>query len=93
LWILRERGEPAGYFELRTHDDGAVRSRFRLLRTLGPRSGKFMLTRAVEIAWDRGASRVWLRTRRSTIHPRSRTTSRQVLDLETGNQESDLVIW
>lgn len=64
LWILRERGEPAGYFELRAHDDGAVEIAYFGLRpqVLGRGLGKFMLTRAVERAWDRGATRVWLHT-------------------------------
>jgi len=64
LWILRERGEPAGYFELRAHEDGAVEiAYFGLLPdAVGRGLGKFMLTRAVERAWERGASRVWLHT-------------------------------
>lgn len=64
LWILRERGEPAGYFELRGHDDGAVEiAYFGLLpHAIGRGLGKFMLTRAIERAWDRGATRVWLHT-------------------------------
>jgi ribosomal protein S18 acetylase RimI-like enzyme len=64
LWILRERGEPAGYFELRTHDDGEVEiAYFGLLpHSVGRGLGRFMLTRAVELAWDSGASRVWLHT-------------------------------
>lgn len=64
LWILREQGEPAGYFELRAHDDGAVEVvYFGLLpHALGRGLGKFMLTGAVERAWERGATRVWLHT-------------------------------
>jgi GNAT superfamily N-acetyltransferase len=64
LWILREGPEPAGYFELRSHDDGAVEvAYFGLLpHAVGRGLGKFMLTRAVERAWDLGASRVWLHT-------------------------------
>jgi len=64
LWILREGPEPAGYFELRSHDDGAVEvAYFGLLpHAVGRGLGKFMLTRAVERAWDLGATRVWLHT-------------------------------
>lgn len=64
LWILRERGEPAGYFELRRHDDGAVEIAYFGLRPefTGRGLGKFMLTKAVERAWDRDATRVWLHT-------------------------------
>jgi GNAT superfamily N-acetyltransferase len=64
LWILRERGEPAGYFELRRHDDGAIEiAYFGLLPdAVGRGLGKYLLTRAVERAWQRGANRVWLHT-------------------------------
>jgi len=64
LWILRERGEPAGYFELQRHDDGAIQiAYFGLLpHAIGRGLGKFMLTRAVELAWEHGATRVWLHT-------------------------------
>jgi ribosomal protein S18 acetylase RimI-like enzyme len=64
LWILREAGETAGYFELRRHDDGAVEiAYFGLLPAFTGRGlGKFMLTSAVERAWARSATRVWLHT-------------------------------
>ena len=64
LWVLREMGEPAGYFELRAHDDGAVEvAYFGLMPSaVGRGLGKYLLTRAVERAWARGASRVWLHT-------------------------------
>jgi GNAT superfamily N-acetyltransferase len=64
LWVLREAGEPAGYVELRAHDDGAVEiAYFGLLPSaVGRGLGKFLLTRAVERAWARGANRVWLHT-------------------------------
>ena len=64
LWVLRIKGAPAGYFELRRHDDGAVEiAYFGLLPAFtGQGLGKFMLTTAVERAWQRGANRVWLHT-------------------------------
>jgi GNAT superfamily N-acetyltransferase len=64
LWILREGSEPAGYFELRRHDDGADEvAYFGLLpHAVGRGLGKYLLTRAVERAWERGATRVWLHT-------------------------------
>jgi len=64
LWVLRVAGETAGYFELRRHDDGAVEiAYFGLLPAFtGQGLGKFMLTKAVERAWQRGANRVWLHT-------------------------------
>lgn len=64
LWILRVKGETAGYFELRRHEDGAIEiAYFGLLPAYtGQGLGKFMLTSAVERAWQRGANRVWLHT-------------------------------
>jgi GNAT superfamily N-acetyltransferase len=64
LWILRVKEEPAGYFELRRHDDGAIEiAYFGLLPAFtGQGLGKFMLTRAVARAWELGATRVWLHT-------------------------------
>jgi GNAT superfamily N-acetyltransferase len=64
LWVLREVGEPAGYFELRTHADGAVEiAYFGLLPSaIGRGLGKYLLTQAVERAWALGANRVWLHT-------------------------------
>ena len=64
LWVLRVKGDPAGYFELRRHEDGAVEvAYFGLLPAFtGQGLGKFMLTRAVERAWALAASRVWLHT-------------------------------
>jgi ribosomal protein S18 acetylase RimI-like enzyme len=64
FWVLRVEGELAGYFELRRHDDGAVEvAYFGLLPGFTGRGlGRFMLTKAVERAWERGANRVWLHT-------------------------------
>jgi GNAT superfamily N-acetyltransferase len=64
LWILRDDGEPAGYFELRRHQDGAVEvAYFGLLpQAIGRGLGKYLLTRAVQRAWELGATRVWLHT-------------------------------
>jgi GNAT superfamily N-acetyltransferase len=64
LWILRVDGELAGYVELRRHPDEAVEiAYFGLLPSfVGRGLGKFLLTRAVERAWARGAARVWLHT-------------------------------
>ncbi len=64
LWLLRVKHDPAGYFELRRHDDGAVEiAYFGLLPAFtGQGMGKFMLTEAVQRAWALGATRVWLHT-------------------------------
>ena len=64
LWVLRVKGEIAGYFELRRDPEGAVEiAYFGLLPGFtGQGLGKFMLTAAAERAWARGATRVWLHT-------------------------------
>lgn len=64
FWLLSERDEPSGYFELWRCDDGAVQVGYLglLPHAVGRGLGKYMLTRAVERAWDLGATRVWLHT-------------------------------
>ena len=64
LWLLEDAGELAGYFELRKDADGAVEiAYFGLLpAAIGRGLGKYLLTRAVEQAWARGATRVWVHT-------------------------------
>jgi GNAT superfamily N-acetyltransferase len=64
LWVLRVAAETAGYAELRQSSDGSVEiAYFGLLPSfVGRGLGKFLLTRAVERAWARGATRVWLHT-------------------------------
>ena len=64
LFLLTVAGAPAGYFELEKHADGSAEiSYFGLLPEFHGRGlGKYLLTEAVEAAWARGASRVWLHT-------------------------------
>jgi GNAT superfamily N-acetyltransferase len=64
LWILRHRGEPAGFCELCRHDDGGVEIVYFGIvdRYFGRGYGKHFLTRAVREAWQLGADRVWLHT-------------------------------
>jgi GNAT superfamily N-acetyltransferase len=54
----------AGYFELRQHQDRSVEiAYFGLLPAfIGRGWGKYLLTRAVESAWQLGTDRVWLHT-------------------------------
>lgn len=63
-WVLYVSGTPAGYFELEKQAEGDVEiAIFGLLpEFLGGGLGGWMLTRAVEIAWEGGAGRVWLHT-------------------------------
>ena len=64
LYVMWVAGAPAGYFELRAAEDGAVEIvYFGLLEQFTGRGlGGYMLTEAVTRAWDSGASRVWLHT-------------------------------
>jgi ribosomal protein S18 acetylase RimI-like enzyme len=64
LWILRDGGEVAGYFELRGDPNGDVEiAYFGLLPAfIGRGLGRHLLTRAVERAWASGARRVWVHT-------------------------------
>jgi GNAT superfamily N-acetyltransferase len=62
--VLYQAGAPAGYFELARHDDGSCEiAYFGLLpEAMGRGLGKYLLTCAVDAAWDTGTSRVWLHT-------------------------------
>jgi GNAT superfamily N-acetyltransferase len=64
LWLLSWRGAPAGYFELKRYEDGSCEiAYFGMLPEFTGRGwGKYLLTRAVQVAWETGASRVWLHT-------------------------------
>ena len=63
-WVAYIDGAPAGYCETLGHEDGSVRiHHFGLLPGfIGQGLGGHFLSVAVERAWDRGASRVWLTT-------------------------------
>lgn len=64
IWLLSWQDVPAGYFELREHDDRSVEiAYFGLLPDfIGRGWGKYLLTQAARAAWDLGPSRVWLHT-------------------------------
>jgi ribosomal protein S18 acetylase RimI-like enzyme len=64
IWLLSWQEVPAGYFELREHDDRSVEiAYFGLLpEFIGRGWGKYLLTRAAMAAWDLGPSRIWLHT-------------------------------
>jgi ribosomal protein S18 acetylase RimI-like enzyme len=63
-WVMYEGNAPAGYFELRQHDDGSVEiAYFGLLGDfIGHGLGKQLLSAAANSAVSLGASRVWLHT-------------------------------
>jgi GNAT superfamily N-acetyltransferase len=64
VWLMSWRSAPAGYFELKQHQDHSVEiAYFGLLpEFVGRGWGKYLLTRAVQAAWDTGTHRVWLHT-------------------------------
>jgi GNAT superfamily N-acetyltransferase len=64
IWLMTWEEAPAGYFELREHEDRSVEiAYFGLLPDfIGRGWGKYLLTRAVESAWQLDARRVWLHT-------------------------------
>ena len=64
IWLLSWQDVPAGYFELREHDDRSVEiAYFGLLPDfIGRGWGKYLLTRAAAAAWDLSPSRIWLHT-------------------------------
>jgi len=64
IWLMSWGRGPAGYFELRRHDDASVEIvYFGLLPDyIGRGWGKYLLTRATLAAWESGPERVWLHT-------------------------------
>ena len=64
VWEVTVEGASAGYFELRSDDDGVVEiAYFGLLPAfMGRGLGRWLLERAVLEAWGLGARRVWLHT-------------------------------
>ena len=64
LWLLSSRAAPAGYFELRRHQDESVEvAYFGLLpEFVGRGWGGHLLTVAVREAWALQPERVWLHT-------------------------------
>lgn len=64
LWLLMVEGAPGGFFELRRHPDDSVEiAYFGLVEEFQARGlGKYLLTRAVQAAWEERPSRVWLHT-------------------------------
>ena len=64
LWLLTSGAVPAGYFELRTHDDHSIEiAYFGLLpEFVGRGWGGYLLTQAVVTAWAGEPQRVWLHT-------------------------------
>ena len=64
LWVMYVEGAPAGFYELRGCEDSSVEVAYLglLHEYLGRGLGKFLLSDAVDRAWDLGALRVWLHT-------------------------------
>ncbi len=72
LWLqqLNTQEEPVGYFELEKEQHGSVRiTHFGLRPQFTERGiGGYLLTRALQMAWAMGSTRVWLHTS-SFDHP------------------------
>jgi GNAT superfamily N-acetyltransferase len=64
IWVMTWNEAPAGYFELNRAEDRSTEiAYFGLLpEFIGRGWGGYLLTRAVESAWEDGATRVWLHT-------------------------------
>jgi GNAT superfamily N-acetyltransferase len=64
VWLLHCADAPAGFFELRRHEDGSTEVAYLglLPEFVGRGLGKPLITAAVEAAWAGGANRVWLHT-------------------------------
>ena len=64
LWLLTMADAPAGWFELKCHDDGSTEiAYFGILPAFRRRGlGKHLLIEAVRQAWATGTDRVWLHT-------------------------------
>jgi ribosomal protein S18 acetylase RimI-like enzyme len=64
LWLLTWEAAPAGYFELKPHDDASIEiAYFGLLPDYFGRGwGKFLLSEAAREAWRSHPTRVWLHT-------------------------------
>jgi GNAT superfamily N-acetyltransferase len=64
IWLMSWENLPAGYFELVEHSDDSVEiAYFGLLPNfIGRGWGKYLLTVAVESAWQLEPRRVWLHT-------------------------------
>ena len=64
LWLLTSGAAPAGYFELRAHDDRSIEiAYFGLLpEFVGRGWGGYLLTLAVQAAWEMKPTLVWLHT-------------------------------
>lgn len=63
-WVLYHGGAPAGYFELKRHEDESVEIAYLGLmpHVIGNGFGKYLLSQAIEHAWALGTDRVWLHT-------------------------------
>ena len=63
-WVGYLHGTPAGYFELEKQPDKSVLlAYFGLIpQFIGKGLGSMLLSKAIECAWEMGASRVWLHT-------------------------------
>ncbi len=71
-WVAHVRGAPVGYFELDGEPGGDIElAYFGILpRFVGQGIGRFLLTVAIQRAWEKNPARVWLHTS-SFDHPQA----------------------
>lgn len=64
VFVARESNQDLGFFELLRHPDQSIEiACFGLIsQARGRGIGKWLLQRAVELAWEWGAPRIWLQT-------------------------------
>jgi GNAT superfamily N-acetyltransferase len=64
LWLLSWEGAPAGYFELKRHEDESVELAYFGLfpEYFGRGWGKYLLAEAVRRAWSLAPPKVWVHT-------------------------------
>lgn len=95
-WIASVGGAPAGYFELDASSGGEVEIAYLglLPRFIGRGIGRWLLTCALERAWELGPQRVWVHTC-SLDGPVAlanyRARGMQVFHVETRAQELDVL--
>ena len=91
-WVAYLGGNPAGYFELEAQPSGNVEiAYFGLLpQFIGQGLGGYLLTRAIELAWERNAARVRVNTC-SLDHPKAlanyRARGLHIYQVKTGPRD------
>lgn len=95
MWIGYRAGTPVGYFELCQSEacDVRVLNMGLISRFIGQKMGGALLTACVRRAWEKGATKVWLRTC-SHDHPHAKATYESVgflvVKVEEGGENPEI---